>query len=347
MKITARHKSILNFIADLKSATIAEIQEKLDEKVSTATLNRDLALLIEKQYLVKTGASRAVSYSLAPAYKILSPCDLDDYFNLDPDQRHAVTQFNFDLMADLKSINLFAQDEASYLESLKKEYQENIRDFPEALYQKELERLTIELSWKSSQIEGNTYSLLETERLFKEKEVTAGKPKEDAFMLLNHKDALDYILEHKKIGRKITLRSIEEIHSLLVKDLGVGRNIRSRSVGITGTAYKPLDNAHQIKEAMELMCGLINNKGNTFEKALLAIAIISYIQPFEDGNKRTARMVSNAILIADDACPLSYRSVEVIDYKKAMLLFYEQSNISEFKRIFIEQNEFAVKNYFS
>jgi len=116
----------------------------------------------------------------------------------------------------------------------------------------------------------------------------------------------------------------------------VSKNIRSRSVGITGSAYKPLDNEHQIKENLEKMCALINSKDNGFEKALFAVTLISYIQPFEDGNKRTGRMVSNAILIGYDACPLSYRSVEAMDYKKAMLLFYEQNNINAFKKIFIE-----------
>jgi len=157
---------------------------------------------------------------------------------------------------------------------------------------------------------------------------------------------LDYLLAHQNIANDLSLTLLEEIHALLIKDLGVGKNIRSRTVGITGTAYKPLDNAHQIKEYIENMCRLINNKDNGFEKALLAVALISYIQPFEDGNKRTARMISNAILLNYDSCPLSYRSVDALDYKKAMLLFYEQNNLSAFKEIFIQQNEFSVKNYF-
>ena len=80
--------------------------------------------------------------------------------------------------------------------------------------------------------------------------------------------------------------------------------------------------------------------------ALLALVLISYIQPFMDGNKRTARIVSNAILMNYDYCPLSFRTVNSIDYKKAMLLFYEQNNISNFKEIFINQFEFAVRTYF-
>lgn len=74
--------------------------------------------------------------------------------------------------------------------------------------------------------------------------------------------------------------------------------------------------------------------------------MISYIQPFNDGNKRTARIVSNAQLIAKGYCPISFRTVDSIDYKKAMLLFYEQNNMTAFKKIFIEQFEFAVTTYF-
>jgi Fic family protein len=94
------------------------------------------------------------------------------------------------------------------------------------------------------------------------------------------------------------------------------------------------------------MCELINGKEDIFEKALLTLALISYIQPFVDGNKRTARIVSNAILMNNKYCPISFRTVDSVEYKKAMLLFYEQNNLSVFKEIFINQFEFAVNTYF-
>jgi Fic family protein len=126
----------------------------------------------------------------------------------------------------------------------------------------------------------------------------------------------------------------------------VDMNIRSRRIGISGTNYQPLDNEFQIKEAMTDMCELINEHSNVFEKALLVLLLVSYIQPFADGNKRTARIISNAFLINENYCPISFRTVDSIDYKKAMLVFYEQNNISAFKKIFIDQFEFAVKTYF-
>jgi Fic family protein len=94
------------------------------------------------------------------------------------------------------------------------------------------------------------------------------------------------------------------------------------------------------------MCELINSKVNIFEKAILALVLLSYIQPFGDGNKRTARIISNAILIANHFCPISFRTIDSIEYKKAMLIFYEQNNINPFKRIFMDQFESAVETYF-
>jgi Fic family protein len=165
-------------------------------------------------------------------------------------------------------------------------------------------------------------------------------------MLLNHKDALRFILDNPDYLQTLTLSHIEDIHQLLTKELSVDKGIRHRRVGITGTNYHPLDNEFQIRESMHDMCELINSRENVFEKALLALLLLSYIQAFSDGNKRTARITSNAILIANGYCPLSFRTVDSVDYKKAMLIFYEQNNLYAFKQIFIDQFRFAVETYF-
>ncbi len=229
---------------------------------------------------------------------------------------------------------------------MQRRYLNNISDLSQNEYEKELERLAIDLSWKSSQIEGNTYTLLETERLLKEKETAAGKTREEAAMLLNHKNALDFIIKNIDYLDHLSVTKIEDIHSLLTKELAIKRNLRTRRVGISGTNYKPLDNKFQISEALKKSCHIINKKKNVFEKALLALVLLSYIQPFMDGNKRTARIISNAILLDAGYCPVSFRTVDSIDYKKAMLIFYEQNKIANFKEIFIAQFEFAVNNYF-
>ena len=275
------------------------------------------------------------------------PLDLDTYFDKDIDERKVQEMFNFELIRDvLPKVEIFTAKELSKLQDAQKMFEHNTKGMTDLEYRKEMERLGVDLSWKSSQIEGNTYSLLETERLLKDKQTASGKTKEEAIMLLNHKDALDFVLDVPDYLKEISVHRIEDIHSILTKELGVDRNIRHRRVGITGTNYRPLDNEFQIREALEDTCTLINGKENVFEKAILALVLLSYIQAFTDGNKRTARITSNAILIANGYCPVSFRTVDSIDYKKAMLMFYEQNNIAAFKKIFIEQFLFAVKTYF-
>ena len=110
---------------------------------------------------------------------------------------------------------------------------------------------------------------------------------------------LNFIIENTDYVDPLTISRREDMHSLLVKNLEVDRNLRQRRVGISGTNYLPLDNEHQIRDAVNELCLLINSKQNVFEKELLALVMLSYIQPSVDGNKRTARIISNALLIAN------------------------------------------------
>jgi len=165
------------------------------------------------------------------------------------DERQIKESFNFSIITEiLPKTDLFLEKEINQLNSLQEIFKKNISELTELEYKKELERLAIDLSWKSSQIEGNTYSLLETERLLKEKETASGKSKDEAIMLLNHKDALDFIVENPDYLFPLTVSKIEDIHSILTKELAVDRNIRKRRVGISGTNYKPIDNEFQIKK---------------------------------------------------------------------------------------------------
>lgn len=338
---------ILELLSERPLMTSSEIYSAIDYKKSSRTLNRLLEQLIDKKLVEKVGVNKGTRYSLSKSYGILHSIDLENYFEKDIDERVINESFNHELLRkDLYQVDIFTDSELAHLATLQEDYSKNISQLSEQEYLKEIERLAIDLSWKSSQIEGNTYSLLETERLLKEKQTAAGKTKDEAVMLLNHKDAIDFIVENPDYLKELSIRRIEDIHSLLTKELGINRNLRSRRVGITGTNYRPLDNEFQIREAFNDMCDLINYKENIFEKALIALVLISYIQGFIDGNKRTARITSNAILLANQYCPISFRTVDSIDYKKAMLVFYERNNITAFKRIFIDQFEFAVKTYF-
>ena len=316
-------------------------------KGSDATLKRVIAAGIKAGDIVAEGKARATRYRLSPQAQLLMPLNLDTYFALEVDERQVHSSYNFELINGLLAeTRLFSDKELAHLDALQDEFRQHVNELTDNEYRKEMERLGIDLSWKSSQIEGNTYTLLETERLLRESKTAEGKTKEEAVMLLNHKDALRFIRDNPDYLQELTVSHIEDIHQLLTKDLSIDKGLRRHRVGITGTNYHPLDNEFQIREAMRDACKLINSKYNIFEKALLTLLLLSYIQPFSDGNKRTARITSNAILIANDYCPLSFRSIDSIDYKKAMLIFYEQNNLYAFKQIFIEQFEFAVKEYF-
>lgn len=338
---------IIEFIKNNQECSSKEIYDSILTSISYATVKRILTKLISENLVSKKGQGKGTKYLLSPAFELLQPVDLEKYYEKEIDERKIKDQFNFRLISELlKKHTVFNNNETIKLTELQSIYRNNVTQLSASEYKKELERLAIDLSWKSSQIEGNTYSLLETERLLKEKQTASGKTKEEAIMLLNHKNALDFIIENPDYIVPLSISKIEDIHSLLVKELAIDRNLRKRKVGISGTNYRPLDNEFQILEALSNMCDLINSKEIVFEQALLALVLISYIQPFMDGNKRTARIISNAILISNNYCPISFRTVDSVEYKKAILLFYEQNNISRFKEIFINQFEFAVKTYF-
>ena len=338
---------ILQFLHYHPLANRAEIMVGLTKAPSDSTMKRLLSAAVKEGNIETAGRGPATKYKLTPQAHVTMPLDLATYFDKDIDEREVQESFNFDLIRDvLPKVEIFTKEELEVLNAAQLEFEKNTEGMTELEYRKEMERLGVDLSWKSSQIEGNTYSLLETERLLKDKQTASGKTKEEAIMLLNHKDALDFVLDVPDYLKELSVHRIEDIHSILTKELEVDRNIRHRRVGITGTNYRPLDNEFQIREALEDTCTLVNGKDNVFEKALLTLVLLSYIQAFVDGNKRTARITSNAVLIANGYCPISFRTVDSIDYKKAMLIFYEQNNIAAFKKIFIEQFLFAVKTYF-
>lgn len=347
-KLNKRQLEIFGFIKENKSANNQEIKDYLKKDfgaVSRITIIRDINLLLKNKLIAKKGRGRNVRYEELVKSAILAYFNAEEYFKKGPDERKlAFERFNFGIFSRLKEI--FTEEELKNLKTLNDDYKKRVKKLSPAILKKEFERLTIELSWKSSQIEGNTYSLIDTEILIKEHKEAEGHKKEEAIMILNHKKALDYILNKKSDFKKINLRKIENIQRLTVDNLGILKGVRKRLIGIVGTKYKPLDNEYQIKEALEKMIKVINNFKEPFSKAIAAILMISYIQPFEDGNKRTSRLLGDALLLAHGVCPLSFRSVNEADYKKTVILFYEQNSARFFKELFIQQFEFAVKNYF-
>ncbi len=347
-QLTKRQIRIIGFIGGKEHAQNQDVVDFFaseNEQLSRETVGRELAELVLSGHLKRIGKGRSVSYKLAESHPLLKPFDHESYLAKDQDVRIPdLSHFDHELIPKLSGI--FSAEEAAELSKKGDEFKKRVKDLPPAIIQKEYERITIELSWKSSKIEGNTYSLIDTEILIKEHKEAVGHKKEEATMILNHKKALDYIFNNKERFKKISLRDLEDIHRLLIRDLNIRFGLRSKPVGITGTNYRPLDNSQQIKEAVEKMAEVINKAADPWSKALTALLSIAYIQPFEDGNKRTSRLTANACLIAAEVCPLSFRSIDEGEYKKAILVFYELGNAAPMKRIFLEQFDFAVGNYF-
>ncbi len=345
--LTARQKYILNIINQSEGFLREEIQKKVSKlyPVSKPTVIRDLHVLLVKKLVSVKGKARATIYFPKVSNPLLREFDLERYFAEDPDDRiGARKSFDFEIFKNLH--DLLTPEEINILERAALSFGEKTGKLSPDLLKRELERFVIELSWKSSKIEGNTYTLLETESLIKEQKEAVGRSKDEAIMILNHKAAFEEILKAKKEFKTISISEINQLHNILTKGLGISSGIRKQAVGITGTIYRPLDNEYQIREIFEKTVGKINETKNPFEKALIVHFMVPYIQPYVDGNKRTARMLTNAILLAFDLYPLSYRSIDEDEFKKALILFYEQESICGIKKLFIEQIKFANETYF-
>lgn len=345
--ITPRQSFVLNLINQSAGLLREDIQTEVKKfySISKPTLIRDLNILLGQKLILTKGRAKNTKYFPFFQNPLLRAFDLDRYFQDEPDKRIG-TKKNFDFNIFKNLDNLFNPEELEILEKHSNNFERSTRKLSPDILKRELERFVIELAWKSSKIEGNTYTLLETETLIKEQRQAKGRSKDEATMILNHKSAFDEMLKNKNVFKIVSVSEITQLHNILVKNLGISPGLRKNAVGITGTVYRPLDNEFQIKEVFEKVVKKVNKTTNPFEQALIAHFMVPYIQPFSDGNKRTGRMLTNAILLAHDLYPISYRNVNEEEFKQALILFYEQQSIFHIKRLFIEQIKFANENYF-
>lgn len=343
MRMDDTNNKILLLFSPESSLSSSMVHQRLAD-ASLVTVKRRLAELTRLELLESRGAGRSVTYSLSKKGILLRPINVDSYLSTDVDSRSGITSFNFSLF-DKPYVPLFDKEELAALEAATAIYHANAQSSDEAIHTKELLRFIIEFSWKTSQIEGNTYDLISTERLLRYGEKSKTNTEYEAQMILNQKEALELVLENLSLWAKPTVALLEKLHTIVGYKLDISRNLRKGLVGITGTNYRPLDNEFQIREALEQLFSWIQTTDNAYEKALLCVLGISYIQPFVDGNKRTSRLLSNAVLLSGGFAPLSYRSVDDREYKEATLVFYEQNSIVQFKKLFIDQYIFAAENY--
>lgn len=211
-------------------------------------------------------------------------------------------------------------------------------------------RLLIDLSWASSYLEGNTYSLLETERLISFGQAAEGKDALETQMILNHKQAIEFLVESAdEIG--FNKYSILNLHAILSDNLlpnpeACGR-LRQIAVGIGGSVYTPLSTPQLLDEYFQRVLDSAAAITDPFEQAFFALVHLSYLQPFEDVNKRVARLSANIPLIRNNLCPLSFIDVPKPAYVEGILGVYELNRIELLRDVFVWGYERSVKRYLS
>lgn len=342
-EINTRQNRILEYLKQNKDQSAKQITIFL-VGVSRATVNRDIRYLLDEKKIYRTGNGRSVRYNISKGYTYTKPYTIE-YFYRSPANRSARKTYNMAITSELLELELFSQTEIDKLDSYTKTFRNSYKQLTENQKSREFERLSIELSWMSSKIEGNTYTLIETELLLEKNKSSDERTKAETEMILNHKEALSYIKDHIQEFKELKLATVKKVQKILIRNLAED-GLRNISVGITGTLYRPLSKKRKLEVELLKIIKLLNSKNLVYEKALLANLLIAYLQPFIDANKRTARFVANAILLANGFVPLSLLTLDEIEYKRAVILFYEQNNVSLFKKIFIEQYIFATENYF-
>jgi hypothetical protein len=210
---------------------------------------------------------------------------------------------------------------------------------PAGTYAKQvLSRLLIELSWNSSRLEGNTYTLLDTQQLIEKGIAAQGKDAQDTQMILNHKAAIEFIVD-SDFETGMNAMTIRNIHGILSDNLldppELSGALRREAVSIGGSVYIPLANHWAIEEVFEALIRKAAEIQEPFEQALFIMVHLPYLQPFIDVNKRTSRLVANIPLIRSNLYPLSFTDVPEDAYVDAMLAIYEFQRTEPLAELFV------------
>ncbi len=338
-------------------ASVKELLEISELGFPKRTLQRRLDQLVSDKRLEPRGEGRARRYIVPkeeplptsfvvredpPAFKIrhdwlsTQALDIRTIIQLPLAQRTPVNyQGSF--------LDSYRPNRTFYLpENLRKELGEigqvGMGDLPAGTYFRQvMDRLLIDLSWNSSRLEGNTYSLLETQRLLELGEDTEGKGVQETQMILNHKAAIEMLADDA--GELAFNRyTICNLHALLsdnlLSDPGACGRLRSLRVAISGTVYHPLGTPQQIEDRFEDILKKASAVRDPFEQAFFAMVHLPYLQPFEDVNKRVSRLAANIPLIRHNLCPLSFVDVESREYIGGLLGVYELNRVEYLRDVF-------------
>lgn len=354
-----KQKSSLEAIIELlqgrpSALSAAEIEELLQLDVSRRSLQSRLSRLVASGRLLREGGGRSTRYRLPSPRQGRSPAtaaedavtviplssagrEIQAYLATPPEGRSPV---GFD-RAFLDSYgrggaSLLTADERAELRRLGRTH---VMDLAAGTYARQiLDRLLIDLSWSSSRLEGNTYTLLDTRRLLAFSQEAEGKQRWEAQMLLNHKDAIEFLVESaEEIG--FDRYAILNLHALLASDLlpdpaAAGR-LRHIGVGIGGSTYLPLEVPQLIEECFDQLLCTASAIEDPFEQALYAMVYLPYLQPFDDVNKRVSRLAANIPLLRANLCPLSFTDVPRDLYNQAVLGVYELQRVELLRDVFL------------
>ena len=351
-------------------ASVTEIEQALDASVPRRTLQRWLSKLVEQGRVVSSGQGRAVRYRLPERQHDTSDSvatidvgaegDGEPYVPLSregEEVRMAVRRPRRERRPvgyNPEFLDGYRPNQTRYLTADQSHRLAEMGASPDAkrpagTYARKLyDRLLIDLSWNSSRLEGNTYSLLETERLLQFGEVAEGKDAREAQMILNHREAIEFLVEQaSEMG--FNRYTILNLHALLSNNLmpdsqACGR-LRRIAVGIDGSVYHPLEVPQQIEELFDQILDTAFAINDPFEQSFFAMVHLPYLQPFEDVNKRVSRLAANIPLIRSNFCPLSFIDVPERAYVDGLLGVYELNRIELLRDVFLWAYERSCARY--
>jgi hypothetical protein len=213
--------------------------------------------------------------------------------------------------------------------------------------QKIFNRLLIDLSYNSARLEGNTYSMADTERLLLEGVGAVGKAREERIMILNHKEAIRYLVDNAD-RLSMTEETIRTLHYLLASDLvapQMAGQIRDESIRVSATTYAPLEGRERLASLLASLLEKARSIDDPFEQSLFILGHVAYLQPFVDVNKRTARLASIIPIVTRDYVPQSFIDVAKDDYLKAVVCFYELNEAGPLADLYCWSYERACQHY--
>lgn len=356
---THQYEAVLNAIGQFPAgAGIEQVEAGLADPPTRRTLQRWLSDLIGQGRLRKEGQGRATRYLRVKVVSLSGQVALRA-------RATARLEIRIPLSDEAKSVEalvgqpLHMRTPVGYNQDFLDGYRPNISsylpastraellavgqvaaaDAPAGTYARQIaNRLLIDLSWNSSRLEGNTYSLLETERLLSAGKAATGKDALEAQMLLNHREAIEFLIASAaEIGfNRYTLLNLHALLSdNLLEDPTASGRLRAIAVGIGQTVFHPLEGPQRIEEGFQQVLDTATAIEDPFEQAFFAMVHLPYLQPFEDVNKRVSRLAANISLIKRNLCPLSFVDVSQQTYIGAMIGVYELNRVELLRDVFV------------